>query len=116
MRIFRSISSLIALVFATNALYIHAQWVYHNHERGWWSAIKVVVMENILVTVVAIVVVLLVIGIEIYSVKKENDESKATIALLSAVARKLGINGDDVKELTSRKSNYKAVKRRRKND
>jgi hypothetical protein len=81
---FRSLTSLVVLVFALTAIYDTLQGAYHYNENHappihYFEALKMITSENLLVVITAIIIVLGWLGLEIYFLRKESKESDARI-------------------------------------
>ena len=94
LRIFR-LGFIVLVVFATTALYIQGQWVFHNHENGWWEAIRMVITENFFIAIPAFVIIGFFIWIEWLYQKREDKKNEAMLNLLKAIAKKLGTEIDE---------------------
>ncbi len=55
---------LIILAFATNALYVQGQYIYHNHDQGWWKAGLTMVKFAWPVTFGALAVIIAIIMVD----------------------------------------------------
>lgn len=94
MRILRAVF-IVLVAFAATALYIQGQWVYHNREQGLWEAIRMVVTDNLIVTIPALVIIAGFIVLAWYYQRKEDKKNEAMIKMLRAIAKKLGVDADE---------------------
>ncbi len=101
MRVIR-VFFLILVVFATTAIYIQAQYIYHS--ENWWNAVKELLMNAWGVSLAAIIIVGVYIWLELRTQKKEGDERCRNNAIWEAIAKKLGV---DLNELDCKKPKRK---------
>lgn len=101
--------SIILLVFALDILFLHAQYVwYRQAEYGWYEAVMMELGIAGLPIAGSIIIVLIVLGLFVWiqwsEEKRHKEEQKHTeqinqaiMRLLSAIAKKLGVDDDKPK-------------------
>jgi len=97
MRIARYLFSLVVLVFATTALYMQGQYIWHNRtEYGLWETTRMQFVEAYPIIIPAVVVIIAVLVIEYLGFRQDSKERNRDRQLLEAIARKLGVDINDI--------------------
>ena len=87
------------LVIAIALLAGHGQQIWYNHEQGWLQAWKIEYAKAGDVMIGALVAVIIVGFLEYFYWRKRDKEARENTALLKAIAKKMGIDESEHKDI-----------------
>ncbi len=108
MRIFRLLVLLVGAVFPTTFFYSQIQYVWENRALGWGRAICMQLSLDYPLLIIALIIVCIAVWVENRWEKKGETEGDRTNQLLELIAKKLGVNTNDIEQTKSKRKRKSA--------